>query len=197
MSNSLRDQLLKAGLVSEEQAKKAKQPKNKPKTTRGHSSGKKRPLNKKAGTKPQKDKENNNKKPAPNDLAKFYAERAKVERSEREAEEKRQRELAARRKKVRAEIRNLVKENLQNVDDADIRYNFVVGNNIKYLYVNDQQQDALAAGELAITFQEGKRCLIPITVAKQIQELDPEKIIIINTSDNTEVESAKPAPTED
>ena len=38
----------------------------------------------------------------------------------------------------------------------------------------------LANGELALTFLEGKRCIIPLETAQAISVLDPDKIIIIN-----------------
>ncbi|OQX06663.1 MAG: hypothetical protein BWK73_30130 [Thiothrix lacustris] len=87
----------------------------------------------------------------------------------------------------------LINDNLHNVDDADIRYNFVVGDNIKYLYVTEAQQQALADGKLAITFLGGKRCLIPDAIAQQILALDPDKLIVINTPDDAEF-TPSPAP---
>ncbi len=115
------------------------------------------------------------------DLAQFYEARAKTEREERQQEEQRQREIAARRKQTREQVATLINENQQNVDDAEIRYNFVVGENIKYLYVTEAQQQDLADGKLAITFLGGKRCLIPLDTAQQILALDPDKLIVINT----------------
>ncbi len=180
MANSLRDQLLQAGLITAEQAEKASQPKPKqnikPKN-KAHGKPQAKPA------KPNKNKENPPPRKEPSDLAQFYDARAQAERDERQQEEQRKREIAARRKKTREQIATLVSENLRNVDDAEIRYNFVVGDNIKYLYVTEQQQQALADGILAITFQAGKRCLIPIEVARQIMELDPDKIMVINTQE--------------
>jgi hypothetical protein len=51
---------------------------------------------------------------------------------------------------------------------------------VKYLYVTEQQQRELADGVLAITFLEGKRCLIPSEVAQQILAIDPDKLIVLN-----------------
>lgn len=181
MANSLRDQLLQAGLITSEQHEKANQPK--PRTPV-------KPSNKPSGkqqSKPSKPSNNKGKRPPQkekSDLAEFYEARAQTERVEREQEEKRQREIAARRKQTREQIANLITENLQNVDDADIRYNFVVGDNIKYLYVTGQQQQALADGKLAVTFQAGKRCLIPTEIAQQILALDPDKIVVINAQES-------------
>ncbi|MEZ5451833.1 MAG: DUF2058 family protein [Thiothrix sp.] len=192
MANSLLDQLLKAGLVTEEQAEKASQPKpsnSRQAPRRGHTSH----TTKRASPppKPQQNKEVKAPRPAKkekSDLAQFYEARNQAEQKERREEEQRRRERAERRKQVRAQVDALVSANLQNVDDAEIRYNFVVGENIKYLYVTEQQQQDLADGKLAITFLAGKRCLITAETAQQILALDPDKLIVINTA-VTEAES--------
>jgi Uncharacterized protein conserved in bacteria len=187
MAHSLRDQLLKAGLVTEAQLEKANQPKPAPSRQPQQHNQTSRRDNRPAHTveKPQRT-ENKAPRPTPkekSDLAQFYAARAKTEREEREQAEQRQREIAARRKQTREQVAALITANLQNVDDADIRYNFVVGDNIKYLYVTEAQQQALADGNLAITFLGGKRCLIPLDIAQQILALDPDKLIVINSPD--------------
>lgn len=188
--NSLRDQLLKAGLVTQEQVdqaalakpsrpKAAHQPTGTPCTERPAKQpkdGQRHPAH------PNRAQQQRPKSPKtePSDLEQFYQARAELERQERLAEEQRQREAAARRKQVHEQVANLIQANLQNVEEADIRYNFVIGNNIKYVYVTAQQQQDLADGKLAITFLAGKRCLIPAAIAQQIRELDPDKPIILN-----------------
>ncbi|WGZ93968.1 MAG: DUF2058 family protein [Candidatus Thiothrix putei] len=184
MAHSLRDQLLKAGLVTEAQIEKANQPKPAPSRQPQQRNHAPRRDNRPAPTleKPQRT-ENKAPRQTPkekSDLEQFYAARAKTEREEREQAEQRQREIAARRKQTREQVAALINANVKNVDDADIRYNFVVGDNIKYLYVTEAQQQALADGELAITFLGGKRCLIPLDIAQQILALDPDKLIVIN-----------------
>lgn len=189
MAHSLRDQLLKAGLVTEAQIEKANQPK--PAPSRQAPPRDKAPRRENRPTvAPEKPQRTENKAPRPapkekSDLEQFYAARAKTEREEREQAEQRQREIAARRKQTREQVATLITANLQNVDDADIRYNFVVGDNIKYLYVTEAQQQALAAGELAIIFLGGKRCLIPLDIAQQILALDPDKLIVINSPEES------------
>jgi hypothetical protein len=178
MSNSLRDQLLKAGLITQEQIEQANQPKSKEPAVKA-------PPAKKAArpaqtARPHTPKPQVKPKPVDEDLAKFYKERETIERNERLEAERQQRELAARRKAVRGQIQTLINENTQNIADAEIRYNFVVGDNIKYVYVTEAQQTQLANGELALTFLEGKRCIIPLETAQAITALDPDKIIIIN-----------------
>lgn len=183
MSNSLRDQLLKAGLITQQQVETANQP---PKKPADPAPAKEKRANQ-GGKKPQQQR---TPKPASpparkeqSDLEQFYKARNEIERAERDVTERLQREKAARRKQLREQTRTLISENLQNVDDADIRYNFVVGDNIKYLYVTEQQQTELADGLLAITFMDGKRCLISAQIAQQLRELDPDKLVVINQPD--------------
>lgn len=200
MSNSLSEQLLKAGLITEEQVTQAEQNRQQQKdkararaNTRkkdGNASGKpsKNEAQRDKARKPKPSQAPNSAAKAPSsspkqsasDLAKFYRERDHLERQEREAEEKRRREKAERKKKTRQQIRELIAANQVNVADASIRYNFVVGETVKYVFVTEQQQVDLAAGSLAVTFMDGKRCLIPVAVAAQIHELDPDKLVVIN-----------------
>lgn len=183
MALSLRDQLLKAGLVTQEQVEQANQPK--PKHT-GKPQAKGKPAPKRpppapeaAAPRPVKPTVSKPAKQA-SDLEQFYKEREQLERNERAEAERIARERAAIKKQTREQVRTLLSTNLLNIDDAEIRYNFVVGDNIKYLYVTEQQQEQLASGELAITFMEGKRCLIARDIAQQLLALDPTKLVVIN-----------------
>ena len=161
--SSLSDQLLKAGLVTQEQVKKSQEkPKRKPVSKR-------KPVNK---TKPKQE---------PSDLAKFYQERSKVENKEKQEAAQKKKEAARIKKEMNQKINKLISENLLNNEAAEIRYNFVVGTTIKYIFVTEQQQQSLIDGNLAITFLGGKRSLIPIEVARSILEINPNKIVIIPT----------------
>lgn len=170
---SLRDQLLKAGLVTKEQAEQANQKKP------SHI-GKAGFTKQKPKAAPRQVRKTHTPTREPSDLEQFYRERDQLERTERQAQERLARERAARKKEIREKVRALLEGKLQNRKDAEIRYNFVVGNNIKYLYVTEQQQQQLADGSLAITFLEGKRCLITADIAQQLQAIDPGKLVILN-----------------
>ncbi len=180
MAKSLQDQLLGAGIATEEQLKKAQESKKRSKKKFTSKA-------KNTANKPQQNRPKKKKKPV-SDLAQFYQQRNTVERQEREEAEKKKKE-AARLKKLNAKkIRKLLLDNLQNVEDAEIRYNFVVGTNIKYLYVTEQQQESLVQGELAITFLGGRRCLIPMNIVDELRQIDPNKLIIIPATDSSDDE---------
>lgn len=163
--SSLSEQLLKAGLVTQEQVTKSKE---KPK--------------RKVAPKKQTNKKPRAKKEA-SDLAQFYQERSKVENKEKQEIARKKQEAARIKKETNKKINKLISENLLNDDAADIRYNFVVGTTIKYLFVTEKQQESLANGELAITFLGGKRSLIPIEIGKEIKNISPGKIVIISETE--------------
>lgn len=165
MTTSLRDQLFQAGLVTEEQVKEAEKPKpRKPKTQ--HNKKHSKPKNKKP-------------KQESSDLAKFYQQRENQERKEKQEEEQRKKEAAQLKKERRAKIGKLIKEHGINTDEGDLRYNFVVGKTVKYVFVTEEQQAQLSEGKLAITFLGGKRILIPHEIGKEVLAIDPEKIVIL------------------
>lgn len=177
--SSIRDQLLKAGLVTEEQVKQAEaKPKPRPnknnKSAAGHSKNKK---NQNTKAVPKKTAV---KKRELTDLELFYKERETKDKAEKLEQEKQRKEATRIRKEKRAKIGLLIKTNLLNDDAAENRYNFVVGSSVKYLFVTEAQQTQLSNGELAIVFLGEKRCLIPTEIGKQILAIEPSRIVIIS-----------------
>ncbi len=154
MKNALQEQLLKAGLVTQDQVKAANR-KPKPK--------KRKPS--KATKQPRQ---------PTNDLAKAYAAREAAEQQEA----RRAREQAAKRKRQRAQLRKLIQDNTLNDPAAELPYQFVVGSNVKKVHTTAEQRQLLLDGRLAITFLDGKRCIVSEDIALQIRGLDPKKIII-------------------
>jgi hypothetical protein len=167
MGESLKDQLIKAGLATEEQARKAER---KPRTR------KKAPRPK---TKPQA-KGRAAPKPTDSDLAAAYRARERQEQRERQQAEQAEREAAERRRRTRAEIRTLLDRERLNDPEAETPYHFAVGSKIKQVYVTDEQQVRLADGELAIVLLDGQRHLVPIEVGRRINELDPSRVVVFH-----------------
>lgn len=164
------EQLLKAGLVTEEQVKNASE-----KPQKKHN---KRPVSK------QKKQVKTSSKREESDLEKFYKIRSSQDNKEKSEALKKKREAAQRKKEMNKKIGELVDANILNVKDADIRYNFVVGTTIKYVFVTEEQQESLAKGKLAITFHGGQKCIIPTDVGSSILKINPGKIVITNEVDN-------------
>ena len=167
MSNSLRDQLLQAGLVTEEQVQKAEQ-KKKPKKPRHIQK------NKPKQQVPKKKKSHSNQ----SDLAKFYQQRTTQERNEKQTAEREKQEAARLKKERNRQARQLINKHKLDDATAEIRYNFVVGTTVKYIFVTKEQQQLLEEEKLAITLHAGNRYLIPNEIGKELQIIDPNKIII-------------------
>ncbi len=168
--SSLRDQLLKAGLVTKEQVKKAE---TKPQLKR---------RSKNTNHKINSSQKKQIRKPKPkrelSDLEQFYHQRSSVENKERQQEKKAKEELAQLKKERNLKISRLVNENMLAIDDPSERYNFVIGTAVKYIYVSAAQLDELADGKLALTFLKGKCRVISSDMAKEIREIDPRRLIV-------------------
>lgn len=175
MAGSLRDQLLQAGLVTEEQVTKAE-------TEKKNRHKKRFQPQKNHHNKSQKNQAPKKKKKAPaSDLAKFYQQRHNQERKEKQEIDKEKQEAAKQKKERRQKVGRIIRRHaLKVTEEGEIRYNFVVGTNIKYMFVTEDQQQQLSEGKLAITFLGGKKTLIPAEVVPQIHEIDPEKIIALS-----------------
>ncbi|MGF1547829.1 MAG: DUF2058 family protein [Thiotrichales bacterium] len=185
MKNALQEQLLKAGLITQEQLEQAAakpRPKDSSRPAQQRSQAKSPPNPRKQA------------KPAPrpaaprpvvapprpaDDLKAAYAAKAKAEQEEAQ----RKAELAALRKANKPKLATLIQAHTLNAADADVPFQFQVGTNIKRIYVTEVQRTQLLAGDLVITFLEGKRCIIPSAICAQILELDPKKILITQKSD--------------
>lgn len=156
MSMSLRDQLLKAGLVNEKQVKQAT--KRKQKETKLQHKG-------------QLAKDNSQEEAL---KAAQAAKQAKDQELNQEQEEKK------RRKAIAAEIKQLiVNDRLPRLDTEDY-YNFVDHKKVKRIAVNDLIRDKLVKGSLAIVSHEGYYEVIPRVTALKIQERNAQRIIMLN-----------------
>jgi uncharacterized protein YaiL (DUF2058 family) len=171
MANSLQEQLLKAGLATEASLQKANTEKKK------HTNNKKPKKLKPSGKHSAKQTNEPN-------LADLYRQRNNLERKEREEEIRKKQEAARLKKQNRKKLRDLIGKHTQNVENAEVRYNFVVGSTVKYVFVTEEQQEQLSNGKLAITFMDGKRCLIPPELKDEILALDAEKIIVVAAPDD-------------
>ena len=165
---SLRDQLLKVGLVDEKQIKKASRDKRK--QDRQRRKGKTETS--KQDTSPQQ--------PA---LAK---------KIERDRALNRQLQAQAERKAVAAQIKQLIETNrLPKDDDGDVPFNFADNNKIKRIYVSEAVRKQLSQGKLAIVRLDGRYELVPSTIVEKIRIRDEKCVILcnepqVNSSDNAD-----------
>lgn len=159
MSLSLRDQLLKAGLVSEKQAKQA---------------GKQKQKQQRLVHKGQAEKD---------ESARLAALQAKAEKAARDQELNRQQQEKAEQKARAAQVKQLIEgSRLPKIGGEDY-YNFVDDKKVKRLAVNPMLRDKLARGSLAIVRHDGGYELLPREAALKVREREPQRIILLNTPD--------------
>ena len=157
MSLSLRDQLMKAGLVSEKQAKQA-----------GKQKQKQQRLEKKGQVEVD-------------DAIKQAALQAQAEKAARDQELNEQQKEKAEQKARAAQIKQLIESSRLPKLQSDDYYNFVDDKKIKRIAVNTMLRDKLSRGSLAIIRHGGGYEMIPREAALRIQERDPRRVILLNT----------------
>jgi uncharacterized protein YaiL (DUF2058 family) len=155
MSESLRDQLLKAGFKPSPKAKPVPKP---------HSQ--------KAG--PRKSRESSEP-----DLAKAFALRAKSDRAEREAAEREAREKAAARKERKRRMQELLDGKALNKPDADQPRNFEFAGKIRRVYATAEQLRQLNAGELGVVMHGGRALIVARDTALAAQAIAPEVVALL------------------
>lgn len=157
MSMSLRDQLLKAGLVNEKQAKQA---------------GRQKQKQERLERKGQVEKD---------DSQCQAAIQAQAEKIARDQELNRQQQEKAEKKARLAQIKQLIEVSRLPKLTTDDYYNFVDEKKVKRLSVNDLVRDKLSRGSLAIVRHGGGYEVIPREAALKIQERDPRRVVLLNT----------------
>ncbi len=156
MSMSLRDQLLKAGLVNEKQAKQVSKEKQK-----------------------QKRLEHKGQVEV-DDSQQRVALEAKAEKIARDQELNRQQQEKAQKKAEAAQIKQLIESSRLPKLTTEDYYNFVDDKKVKRLSVNALMRNKLSSGSLAIVQHGGGYEVIPREAALKIQERDPRRIVQLN-----------------
>lgn len=161
MSNSLRDQLIKAGLATEEHLKRARAS-----DRRQHRQANQQ--KRAGGQKPQ------------SEAARLAAEAAAREKAKAQALN-RERQAEKERLAAEAQARDLVvkSEISRPPSDKDIAFNFTHGGKIKYIYVNPDLHKQLVAGKLAICRTRGRFRVVPVEVARKVQPIAPYVIAFL------------------
>ncbi|GAA3920057.1 DUF2058 domain-containing protein [Litoribacillus peritrichatus] len=156
MSGSLKDQLLKAGLVSEKQVKKAKKDKY------------------------QKGKEARNGGEALVDHAKIAAEKARLAKLEKDKALNQELTEKAKKKAISAQIKQLIETNRLPKDPEGPAYNFSDGKRVKKINISEEFINQLSKGRLCIVKLGDQYEVIPVPVADKIAQRDESRIIVRN-----------------
>jgi uncharacterized protein len=163
---SLQDQLLKAGIVDGKKAKKLEKEKRK-------------------AAKGQKGK-------VQVDPAKEQARLAQEERAARDRALNKQKQEAAEEKAVLAQIIQMIKMNRIDRGAGELAYQFADGSRIKKIYITEKLQNDLVAGRIAIAKLDESYELVPAAVAEKIMQRSEEAIVVLNSSEASEVDEDDP-----
>jgi len=182
MSDSLRDQLLKAGFTAK--------PSNDPRPGKPRPQGGK-PARPQDGrpARPQRGRPHPQAgKPRPQgggaggqeiDLARAYALRERTEREQREREQREAEQRAKLKKERRQKLAALLEGKALNAKDADIPRHFPHGNKIRRIYVTAEQLPRLNGGELAVVQQAGRYLLVSRDDGVAAQAIDPDALVLL------------------
>ena len=166
MADSLREQLVKAGLATREQADRLEQPARRTSKSKGDAASKRRGAKNKRKKKPQ-----HNAGPRANQPV-----AAKKGQKTPEAPDA---ELLQRRR-IKAEIKALIEAASVKDFVGEVSFNFMIGERIRQIFVTESAQKSIVAGELAITRLNRETHLIPPETAKQVKALNPNWLIVLN-----------------
>jgi uncharacterized protein len=194
MADSLRDQLLKSGIVQQVRDEKRQQqppPKvqqqrtgNKPAHAVGKPApGGSRPVGGKGQhQRPPQRPQPQQSRPASSgeiDLAKAYAIRAQAESAERKRVEQEAAELARLRKERKVKLQQLLEGKALNKPDADQARHFEYGAKIRRVHVDADQLVAINAGQLGVVQYSGRYLLFDRAIMDQVREIAPEQIALL------------------
>jgi uncharacterized protein YaiL (DUF2058 family) len=178
MGNSLRDQLIKTGLATADQARKAERKVRAEKHAQRQGNT---PPGGKAvaqGAGPGATAGTAAIASAAAGLA-ARARQLNAEKAERDRELQRAVNEKAAAKALRAELKQLIQRNDQRTKphDGDVPYNFLHGRKVKRIYVTREHQAKLSSGTLVIVNDDGRYHLVADSVAERVRARDPRRII--------------------
>lgn len=171
MSGSLRDQLLKQGLVNKKQVKQAEK-------------------SDKRQARDNRKSEKTGEQVQPNE-ARLKAQQAREKKKQRDKEINLQREAERKQKELIAQVKVIIEHNAIR-PAGELDYNFVVAGKIKKITVDSMQQRALSGGRLAIVESNDRYVLIPTGAAEKISQRVPEAILSLADHNQQDVDPDDP-----
>ncbi len=179
MAESLRDQLLKSGIVKQVREEKRPLPPQGGKSFPPRHGG----AASKAGKPGQHNKTHG--KPAGGnsqeeiDLAKAYAIRAQTEANERKRAEQAAAEEARLRRERKLKIQQLLEGKTLNKADVEHVRHFEYGGKIRRVHVDADQLKAINAGELGVIQQQGRYLVVTRELAEQVKTIDVHQVALL------------------
>jgi uncharacterized protein len=156
VSSSLRDQLLKAGLVTEKQARQAEREKQPPRSRRD---------------------------PPPPSAQTKAVDQARAAKIARDQQLDKQRQEAAAAKARASEIKQLIEQHrLPKALESEDRFNFVHGQKLLFILVDAGMRQGLDEGRLFIVRYGGRSEVVPAEIAERIRERDARAVIKLDAT---------------
>jgi uncharacterized protein YaiL (DUF2058 family) len=156
-SLSLRDQLLKAGLVNEQQVKDAERQAQR----KQYQGQKQQPRAQRSG-------------PTPQELA---AKKQAEAKAARDQDLNRKQQEKAQRKALYAQIRDLVTQNRIVRPDVEETYNFIDGGKVRRIRADAALRERITRGAVMLVRCEGRYELVPPEIAEKIRERDARAVV--------------------
>ncbi len=155
MGNSLRDQLLKTGLVDEKKLKQTKAD-----------------LHQKIKQQPK------GKGKVEVDEAQLRAQKAAAEKVERDRQLDRTRQDAVERKAMAAQINEIIAAHRLPQSEDDTPYYFTLDNKIKRVMVSTAVRAQIGDGRCAVVKVAGAYAVVPAEAAEKIRQRDPSRVVV-------------------
>lgn len=160
-NKSLQEQLLNSGLASSAKAKSVRSEKRKQHKQQRH-----------AGRETIDD-------------AKHLAQQAQQQKAEKDRKLNQLHKEEAERKQIAAQIRQLIELNRLEQDEEGVKYNFIDTNKVKTLYLSENIREQLINGSLAIVKSEQRYDVVPLAVARKIEQRDKTCIMVLIEPDES------------
>lgn len=169
MADSLRDQLLKSGLVQKlkAEAKPAERPQRPRSKTRVDARN------------PKPDNSGSARSQEEMDLARAYGLRDRAEREQRELEKKQAEQRAKEKAERKQKLAALLADKALNKPDAEIARHFQHGDKIRRVYCTAEQLAEVNAGQLAVVQHRGRYLLVTQEVGEQARAISAEALVLL------------------
>lgn len=168
MAKSLQEQLLKAGLVSTQQAKKAKTDKRKQSKLRNHQNALCVDENKQA------------------------VKQAQAEKAARDKLLNQQQQEQLAKKAAKAQIKQLIEANRLTEETDGDAYNFSDSGKLRTVYVTQTTREKICSGKLAIVKMNRKYYLVETIIAEKIAQINKIYVVLINAAQKQAIAADDP-----
>jgi uncharacterized protein len=164
MADSLRDQLLKSGIVKQVRDEQRPKPPKGARAPQGKAKPHAPPGRRDTGEM---------------DLAKAYAIRAQTEANERKRAEREAAEQARIKREHKAQIQKLLEGQALNKAEAEHVRHFEYAGKIRRVHLDAEQLAAINQGRLGIVQQGGRYLVVSLAIAEQVRAIDPHHLALL------------------